>query len=32
MGIEYNLYDCEVNGKKAIYCHFDNKDAELYSI
>lgn len=31
-GIEYNLYDCEVDGKKAIYCHFDNKDAELYSI
>ena len=31
-GIEYNWYDCEVDGKKAIYCHFDNKDAELYSI
>ena len=31
-GIEYNWYDCEVDGKKAIYCHFDNKEAELYSI
>lgn len=31
-GIEYNLYDCEVDGKKAIYCHFDNKDAGFFKI
>lgn len=31
-GIEYNLYDCEVDGKKAIYCHFDNKDADFFKI
>ena len=31
-GIGYNLYDCEVDGKKAIYCHFDNKDADFFKI
>ena len=31
-GIEYNWYDCEVDGKKAIYCHFDNKDADFFKI
>ena len=31
-GIEYNLYDCEVDGQKAIYCHFDNKDADFFKI
>ena len=31
-GIEYNLYGCEVDGKKAIYCHFDNKDADFFKI
>lgn len=31
-GIEYNLYDCEVDGKKVIYCHFDNKDADFFKI
>lgn len=31
-GIEYNLYGCEVDGRKAIYCHFDNKDADFFKI
>ena len=30
--IEYDLYDCEVDGRKAIYCHFDNKDADFFNI
>ena len=30
--IEYDLYDCEVDGKKAIYCHFDKKDADFFNI
>ena len=31
-GIFYNLYACEVDGKKAIYCRFDNKDANFFKI
>lgn len=31
-GIEYELYGCEVDGRKAIYCHFDNKDANFFKI
>lgn len=31
-GIEYELYGCEVDGRKAIYCHFDNKDVDLFKI
>ena len=31
-GIEYKLYGCEVDGRKAIYCHFDNKDADFFKI
>ena len=31
-GIEYELYGCEVDGKKSIYCHFDNKDADFFKI
>ena len=30
--IEYDLYECEVDGRKAIYCHFDNKDADFFKI
>lgn len=30
--IEYELYGCEVDGRKAIYCHFDNKDADFFKI
>ena len=30
--IEYELFDCEVDGRKAIYCHFDNKDADFFKI
>lgn len=31
-GIEYSLFGCEVDGKKAIYCHFDHKDADFFKI
>lgn len=31
-GIDYELYGCEVDGKKSIYCHFDNKDADFFRI
>lgn len=31
-GIDYDLYACEVDGRKAIYCHFDNKDADFFKI
>lgn len=31
-GIDYKLYGCEVDGRKAIYCHFDNKDADFFKI
>ncbi len=31
-GIEYQLYGCEVDGRKSIYCHFDNKDADFFKI
>ncbi len=31
-GIEYDLYGCEVDGKKAIYCHFDNMNADFFKI
>ena len=31
-GIDYELHDCEVDGRKAIYCHFDNKDADFFKI
>lgn len=30
--IEYDLYGCEVDGRKAIYCHFDNRDADFFKI
>ena len=30
--IDYSLYECEVDGRKAIYCHFDNKDADFFKI
>lgn len=30
--IDYDLYECEVDGRKAIYCHFDNKDADFFKI
>lgn len=31
-GIEYKLYEHEVDGRSAIYCHFDNKDADFFKI
>lgn len=31
-GIEYELYEREVDGRKAIYCHFDNMDADFFKI
>lgn len=31
-GIEYDLYDCEVDGRKSVYCHFDNTDADFFKI
>jgi len=31
-GIVYDLYPCEVDGKKAIYCHFDNQDVDFFKI
>lgn len=31
-GIVYELYGCEVDGRKAIYCHFENKDADFFKI
>ena len=30
--IDYKLYGCEVDGRKAIYCHFENKDADFFKI
>ena len=30
--IDYELYGCEVDGRKAIYCHFDNKDVDFFKI
>jgi hypothetical protein len=31
-GINYDLYACEVDGRKAIYCHFENRDADFFKI
>lgn len=31
-GIVYDLYGCEVDGRKSIYCHFDNRDADFFKI
>jgi len=31
-GIVYDLYPCEVDGRKTIYCHFNNKDVEFFKI
>ena len=30
--INYDLYECEVDGRKSIYCHFDNRDADFFKI
>jgi hypothetical protein len=30
--ILYELYGCEVDGRKAIYCHFDHTDADFFKI
>lgn len=30
--IEYDLYACEIDGKKAIYCHFEKQDADFFKI
>ena len=31
-GIIYDMYGCEVDGRKAIYCRFDNKDADFFKL
>lgn len=31
-GIDYEMYGCEVDGRKAIYCHFENKDADFFKL
>ena len=31
-GIEYELYGCKVDGKKAIYCSFENTDVDFFKI
>jgi len=31
-GIVYDLYPCEVDGRKSIYCHFDNRDIDFFRI
>ena len=31
-GIIYNLYSCEVDGRKRIYCHFENQDVDFFKI
>jgi hypothetical protein len=31
-GIIYDLYCCEVDGKKSIYCKFDNHNADFFKI
>lgn len=30
--IVYDLYPCEVDGRKSIYCHFDNQDVDFFRI
>lgn len=30
--IIYDLYACEIDGRKAIYCHFANQDADFFKI
>ena len=30
--IDYELYEREVDGRKAIYCHFDKQDADFFQI
>ncbi len=30
--IIYDLYSCEVDGRKSIYCHFDNMDADFFKV
>ena len=30
--IDYDMYGCEVDGRKTIYCHFDKKDADFFKI
>ena len=30
--IVYDLYACEVDGRKSIYCHFENQDANFFKI
>ena len=31
-GIVYNLYSCEVDGRKSIYCRFDNQNVNFFKI
>lgn len=30
--IVYDLYACEVDGRKSIYCHFENQDASFFQV
>ena len=31
-GIHYEIYPHEIDGRKTIYCHFENKDADFFKI
>lgn len=31
-GIIYDMYACVVDGRQAIYCHFENQDADFFKI
>lgn len=31
-GINYEIYPHEIDGRKTIYCHFENKDADFFKI
>lgn len=31
-GIHYKIYPHEIDGRKTIYCHFENKDADFFKI
>lgn len=31
-GIEYDLYGYEIDGRKALYCHFENQDVDFFKV
>lgn len=31
-GIVYDLYPCVIDGRKSVYCHFDNQDVDFFRI